>query len=185
MHVYELIDDQLVLIGRLYLPDCKHRWLTSFAVLAIFEAADDDSEETIFLATGDKCGNLYVYTLANKCSLSELDESLRERSARLMLVEAVQSFQGLVKDKLPVSAIYSKKLGAGSYQVICCCKDGFYRVFELSAGAGGEEGNVSRDDDEQVDVGCRLRYVNKYQVNSYVDLIESFVFDAELTGGKE
>jgi hypothetical protein len=60
MHVYELIDDQLVLIGRIYLSDCKHRWLTSLAVIAIFEAADDDSEETTFLATGDKCGNLYV-----------------------------------------------------------------------------------------------------------------------------
>ncbi len=169
MHVYELVENQLVLIGRLYLPECKHRWLTSFAVLTI-------DEETILVAVGDKCGNLYVYSLVNMCSFSELDESLQERSGRLRIVEAIQSFKALVKDKLPISAIYSKRLSAGKCQIICCCKDGFYRVFEYCSDGFGSSG-----DEEQEPFKCVLKYVNKYQINSYVDLIESFVFDSDLT----
>ncbi len=51
IHVYELIVGQLVLVARLYLPECKHRWLTSCAVVATREIADSDSE-LIYLAVG-------------------------------------------------------------------------------------------------------------------------------------
>jgi hypothetical protein len=39
------------LVARLYLPECKHRWLTSCAVVATREIADSDSE-LIYLAVG-------------------------------------------------------------------------------------------------------------------------------------
>ena len=51
MHVYELMCGELVLIGRLCLPVCKHRWLTSFAVIATKPDADENIE-IVHIATG-------------------------------------------------------------------------------------------------------------------------------------
>jgi hypothetical protein len=75
---------QLVLVARLYLPDCKLRWLTSFAVLDIKcrlfkfkqsnnnKDAEEQSEDTqslpplmddefVWLVAYGKCGNLHLY----------------------------------------------------------------------------------------------------------------------------
>ena len=178
MHVYELKQNQLFLIGRLYLPKCKHRWLTSFAVIAIKNSDIDQSSETIFLTTGDKNGNLYLYSLTNKLHFSELDESFKEKTDRLTLLEPLQAFKNLVKDKLSISSIYTKRLSEGrSYLVICCCKDGYYRVFEFNINVGNNRFISTDESSSSEEPICALKLINKYQVNSYVDLIESFIFD--------
>ena len=60
-----------------------------------------------------------------------------------------------------------------SYQVICCCKDGFYRVFEFNM----DDTSSAEDGDT---LSNELKLINKYQINSYVDLIEELVFDEDL-----
>jgi hypothetical protein len=108
----------------------------------------------------------------NKTDLDQMNETSLERQTRLKILEPHQSFKNLVKDKLPISFIYSKVLKQDHvYQVICCCKDGFYRLFELSL----EDGQ----DDLEIETN-KLKLVNKYQINSYVDLIEGLVFDEDL-----
>ena len=101
----------------------------------------------------------------------KMNETFKDRAARLKMIEPKQSFKNLVKDKFPVSAIYSKTLKHDqSYQIICCCKDSFYRIFEFDLG------DTKNDSNSDVNM---LRLVNKYQINSYVDLIESFIFDED------
>lgn len=51
IHVYEFVAEQLVLIARLYLPDCKHRWLTSCAIITTRLDSDYNSE-VIYLTVG-------------------------------------------------------------------------------------------------------------------------------------
>lgn len=118
---------------------------------------------------------MYLYLATNKPNLDQKNETSLERKSRLKLLEPHQSFKNLVKDKLPISAIYSQVLVHDqAYQLICCCKDGFYRLFELNL----EENQKDLDIEAN-----KLRVVNKYQINSYVDLIERLVFDEDLENG--
>lgn len=128
------------------------------------------------LNQGDKCGNLYLYSIPAASNFSELGENLKECSNRLTLLKPIQSFQNLVKDKLPISSIYSIESGYHNYQVVCCCKDGFYRVFEFNMSYYDD----MPTDDSFTDTNHTLNLINKYQINSYVDLIESFLFDDDL-----
>ena len=154
MHLYELVAQELVLIARLHLPEAKHRWLSSFAIIS---TKQEDLIETVHLSAGDKCGNLYLYKVESK---------------KLNLVEPVQALKNVTKQNAAVSSIYAKALNEelSSYLVICCCKDGFYRVFEFDF----------FDQDTQNEA-AELKLINKYQINSYVDLLESFIFDEDLT----
>ena len=154
MHLYELVAQELVLIARLHLPEAKHRWLSSFAIITTNQ---EDLIETIHLSAGDKCGNLYLYKVESKS---------------LNLVEPVQALKNMTKQNAAVSSIYAKALNEelSSFLVICCCKDGFYRVFEFDL-----------QDQENQNETTELKLINKYQINSYVDLLESFIFDEDLT----
>ncbi len=230
MHLYELDEsNQLAIVARLYLPQCKHRWLTSFCIISIKNELhmneSNDSlnnqlvNEHIYLTGGDKCGNLYLYHIEHvkkENASDEQDEVVDEH--HLKLTKPIQSFKNLTKQSSTISALYSVPMSSevDSHLLICCCKDGFYRIFEfaddeyestldermLNESAELKENinreqkvleeNVSNPSDdasnpekekheqkranEQVEREM-LKLTNKFQVNSYVEIIESFLFD--------
>ena len=160
IHLYELDETKkLNLMARLYLPQSKHRWLTSYSIVLTRQ----NSTEFVYLIGGDKCGNLNLYKI-------ETGEK------KFSLNHPIQSIKNLTKDNTAISAIYSKCClkndtdGYFNYVVICCCKDGFYRVFEFNS-------ESLSDFEESVNSLELLRLVNKYQINSYVDIIESILFE--------
>lgn len=78
-----------------------------------------------------------------------------------------------------------------NFLLIVSCKDGFYRLFEFHSGYFIDDINDQDDsikdieNEDQLDIKktavlkkTMLKLVNKYQVNSYIDLIESFIFDS-------
>lgn len=229
MHLYELDEsNQLIIIARLYLPQCKHRWLTSLCIIDIKNEVhmnESDSSlnnrlisEHLYLVGGDKCGNFYLYHIEHvkRENPSEDQEEVDDEHHHLKLMKPIQSFKNLTKQSSTISAIYSVPM-TNSHMLICCCKDGFYRVFEFShestlderllneqseefkenvdqqkqhdenvfASSGVDESstNPEREKHEQVEPKKdqvereMLKLVNKYQVNSYVEIIESFLFD--------
>jgi WD40 repeat protein len=131
LQLYELDTEtkQLRLSACLALPACKHRWSTSFTVFT----TDRD-----YLVAGDKCGNLNLYELAIG------DNTLSK---------PVQTLSAVTKHGLAMTAIYFK-----DGQLVCCSRDGFYRLFKL-------------------DTHEPLALVNKFDINTCIDAIESFVFN--------
>ena len=150
MHLYEykLDSGPLCLISRLYMPQCKQRWLTCFSILSIrtkvdvlnlndeeseYESSNKDEEiEEIYLVGGDKCGNLHLYRIENKKRkkhFSETDEqdSDDESSEHLKLIKPTETVINVTKENASISAIYCKEIqnsATSSFLIICCCKDG-------------------------------------------------------------
>ena len=96
-----------------------------------------ENKEVIYLTVGDKSGNLHLYEVervVNVVSGEGEEESPEDMSKRLGLMKPIQSLKNFTKENDAVSAIYSKKISEHSenYLIICCCKDGFYRVLELN-----------------------------------------------------
>ena len=205
MHLYELdAGNQINLAARLYLPQCKHRWLTSYSIAAIKPIFNESTltgeenletkKEMIYLTVGDKCGNLHLFEIERGESLAKEGEleSFEEMNKRLGLVKPRQTIKNFTKENDAISAIYSKKLNENleNYLIICCCKDGYYRVLELNI-EHKEDENDDHDVDESEDVCAQdkkdsstakpvkeaLKLINKYQINSYIDIIESFIFE--------
>jgi hypothetical protein len=114
----------------------------------------------------------------------------------------------MTKQNAAVSAIYSKNCTTTqlndslvddfyfNYLIICCCKDGYYRVFEFNSDNINEfdeveednqtktgnnqtenDKNETKNSSKEPAVKEMIKLVNKYQINSYVDLIEFFTFD--------
>lgn len=174
----------------------------------------DESEsegEVIYLIGGDKCGNVHLFKI-EKLKSHWLDDkpddgedSLLQSSSlqHLSLIKPAQSLNNLTKDAAAISAIYSRKTTeTNKYSVVCCCQDGFYRVFEFDLGYyNNSDADDNDDGDEDMDTMMMipspsppqspdhqdhkpsgptnnlmlLKMVNKYQINSYIDIIESFV----------
>ena len=203
MHLYEFHPEsfRINLIGRLYLPVSKHRWFTSYSIISINKIILEDYNkqyEMFHLAVGDKCGNLYYYKLeTNKSKIentSEEEEDDYNDAAihSLKLVKPIESFKNLTKENSSISAVYSKIITSNkneeknneeilNHLIICCAKDGFYRVFELN-----NQVITNDDDDEETTTEKEktkqsfLKLINKHQINSYIDIIESFIFDDEI-----
>ena len=55
--------------------------------------------------------------------------------------------QSLTKENASIASIYSRNTDPNKYTIICCCQDGFYRVFEFDL-AYLEEPSNEDDDDE-------------------------------------
>ena len=107
VHLYELETsntNQLELIARLYLPVCKHRWFTSYSIISIRtknvsmnESNSNDSTastqpvEVIYLIAGDKCGNMYLYTIERMKTREKTDEE--EEYPHLALIKPCQSIK--------------------------------------------------------------------------------------------
>lgn len=168
----------------------------------------DIEGEVIYLVGGDKCGSVHLFKI-EKLKSHWLDENKPEEGDEslnllnhLSLIKPMQSILNMTKDNAAVSSIYSKKIEANKYSMVCCCQDGFYRVLEFDLGytSGetpdvGDTGDHDMDEDVEMTVlsddnadedergktsqttSCLLKMVNKYQINSYIDLIESFIFD--------
>jgi len=169
MHLYEWDEDlnKLILVSRLNLPNSKHRWLVSFSIIL----NKVDSKETVYLTGGDKCGNLHFY----------ITEKGNES-----LVHPIQSIKNLTKESASISSIYSKCCSRTNsqssfiYLIICCAKDGYYRIFEFNSES------LSELDDENFSESSvvykkplsvePLKLINKCQINSYIDIIESILF---------
>jgi WD40 repeat protein len=200
IHLYEFIPEsfRINLIARLYLPASKHRWFTSFSIISINKIIQEDYNkqfEVFHLAVGDKCGNLYYYKLeTNKSKIEntseEEDNDYNDAAIRsLKLIKPIESFKNLTKDNSSISAVYSKNMSNTkdeeknnedilNHLIICCAKDGFYRVFELNNQV------IQNEDEEAIEKQnvkpLFLKLINKYQINSYIDIIESFIFDDEI-----
>lgn len=133
MKLYKLNEEtiNLELITRLYLPICKQRWFSSFAIY---------QEENLFLTfVGDKCGNLHFYEVAGSPSIT---------------LQPIQSLTKITKTLASIQAIYLK-----DDHIICCSRDGFYSLYEI-------------DYNEK-----QLTFVNKFEINSSIDFIESLIFN--------
>ena len=162
IHLYELDQsiNKLNLVSRLHLPQSKHRWLTSYSIIV----SKIQSREILYLTGGDKCGNLYFYII-----------EMTDNQSKANLIHPIQSIKSVTKENSSISAIYSKcclKNDLGdyfNYLLICCSKDGFYRIFEFNS-----ESLADYDSEETKEI---LRLVNKCQINSYVEIIESMLFD--------
>lgn len=193
VHMYELKQNkQLKLVSRLYLPVCKHRWFSSAAIITINPSNfDQDSSDNksfcheMHLIGGDKCGNLHLFRL--NVSLDSTSED-SEEVCEFKLIKPLESINNVCKGNSPISAIYAQNLDqidseVLNYLIICCCKDGFYRVFELNSNclAENEEDNESGQSEQSTNpnIGSMLKLINKYQINSYIDLIEDFIFDSD------
>lgn len=159
--------------------------------------------ELIFLVGGDKCGNLHLFKIERIQSLNAKNEEINEEDSNsnddnqqqnqqhLSLIKPIQSITNLTKDNASIAAIYSQKTANLSrHLIVCCCKDSFYRVFEFDSNFFEDENDEDEDDDnnevvvEKVTnvvktnrIQQMLKLVNKYQINSYIDLIESFEFE--------
>ena len=107
----------LSLVASLSLPHQKHRWLTSLAIAHISPTAP--SHETICLVG---C-NLHLFSI--------------EQVAISVIIEPVETVRNVTKQGVAISAIFFRhKSSISSHSVLfCCCKDGFYCLFELN----GEE----------------------------------------------
>ncbi|RNA32626.1 WD repeat-containing 6 [Brachionus plicatilis] len=193
-HLYELKSSkQLKLVARLYLPACKHRWFTSAAIITIKspnvgeESTDSENlRQEMHLIGGDKCGNLHLYRLDVVLDSSSED---CEDNSELKLVKPSESISNVTKENSPISAIYARNLNQTdgeilNYRIICCCKDGFYRIFELNSNCFSEldaEESQSGESEKLTKPMAKsmLKLINKYQINSYIDLIEEFIFDSD------
>lgn len=205
IHLYEFKNtNQLDLIARLYLPHCKQRWITSFSIISIRQSFNDASSEEsfsetvlecLYLVAGDKCGNLHLY----KCELKKNEKeelSEKERYGNLKLIKPLETISNVTKENSAISAIYSKNMSNElenedtlNYTIICCCKDGYYRIFEFDSSYFNdledteEDLNTSTNDETQQNSTTpkisktMLKLINKYQINSFIDLIEFFVFE--------
>jgi hypothetical protein len=258
MHLYEMdpLKNQLNLIARLYLPVCKHRWLSSYAIIAtqrlLLESDSDEEDssrlsaaggrlanssfslqqnqnELIYLACGDKCGSMHLYEIeVNKQLVDttsvELDScGEQQQIASLSLLRPKESLKNLTKQNSSISAIYSLSMldassSSGSQSnklscfIVCCCKDGYYRVYEfnnfrfsdeeeLIYGGQNENDDYTNEEEEEEkeekankkakleksanpNVSSMLRLVNKYQISTSIDIIESFIFYNDSTLNK-
>jgi hypothetical protein len=227
LYEYDKTTGQLKLVARLYLPQAQHRWLTSFCIISIRNQIKTDSDilhddesnsqneslplesephtkkEEIYLIGGDKCGNLHLYKIEHDKTDSQDDEEID--SKRFKQIKPIESHSNTTKENSSISAIYSKETNNSNFDenlldfyVICCCKDGFYRLFEFNSGyfessRDANDSNELEDDDDgdspvrkqtiankvQDSKSCMLKIVNKFQINSYIDIIEQFVFEKE------
>jgi WD40 repeat protein len=149
VHLYEVVENEIDinLIQRFYLPLCKHRWLTSFL---LFSRKKLDLNDNLVIICGDKSGNLSLF-LTNK----DTNEPIRP----------IQSIRNVTKDNSAIPAIYN--LGGNesgqNWNIVCCCKDGYYRVYEVE---------LFLDKTDQ----SNMKLINKYEINSYIDCIERFIF---------
>lgn len=171
----------------------------------------DESEsegELIYLIGGDKCGNLHLFRIeklrSQKYERQEDSEEsyLLDYHRHLSLIKPIQSMQSLTKENASIASIYSRNTDPNKYTIICCCQDGFYRVFEFDLAYLEEPSNEDDDDvtmmeEEEVTeedkqapkqsaaaavlplAKTMLKIVNKYQLNSYIDIIEAFLFEED------
>jgi WD40 repeat protein len=145
MQLYELQCHELQLTACMYLPICKHRWSTSFTLFT----PSHQSTIAYYLICGDKCGNLNLYELDNEY---------------LRCLKPKQTLETMTNHGSAITAIYSK-----GDQVICCSRDGVYRLIRFNA----------HNEQQQP-----LSVVNKFEINSSIDIIESFVFNPIENGPK-
>jgi len=128
-------------------------------------------KEVIYITGGDKCGNLHFYTIVK-------DESKDDAS----LLQPIQSIKNLTKENASISAIYSKccsrtdSQSSFVYLIICCAKDGFYRIFEFNSESLDDE-NFTESSIAYEKTLEPLKLINKCQINSYIDIIESILFN--------
>ncbi|CAF0856690.1 unnamed protein product [Brachionus calyciflorus] len=204
IHLYELKNNQLELTSRLFLPVCKQRWLTAAAIININLNNDSDLleylHEEIFLIAGDKCGNLHLFKIQIDKSQSEnsdSDDFEEEEKNNFKLVKPLESLSNVTKENASISSIYARNLGSSEdddflkYSIVCCCKDGFYRVFEFNSSYFTDYEEEEELNDENFSISdeiqkskkspqptkTMLKLINKYQINSYIDLIEEFIFE--------
>lgn len=163
------------------------------SIEATLEESLDECEvegELIYLIGGDKCGNLHLFKI-EKLKSHKTDEKPGEHqepfSYHLSLIKPIQSIQNLTKENASISSIYSKRADSNKFSLICCCQDGFYRIFEfdLAYFEEDEESIEVEKQEEKVDkenamakpAAPMLKFVKKCQINSYIDLIESFILE--------
>ncbi len=149
-HLYELIESKLKLIACLQIPETKHRWFTSYSLLI--------NDSIHYLICGDKCGNLHLFEIGI--------------NTKNLLNKPTKSFKNLTKENSSISAVYLKKIDPHNYLIICCCKDGWYRLFDFI---------FDSEDDEYDEISQlpTIKFINKYQINSFIDIIVSFIFEFE------
>jgi len=153
IHLYELVDGKLLFMFCLQLPNCKHRWITSYSLII--------NNQDYLLICGDKCGNLYLFKLPSNHP-NQTD----------YLFQPEISLKSLTNQNSAISAIYAKSTDGANYIIIVCSKDGWYRLFELNSSNDNEE--------ETIDELITLTLINKYQISSFIDIIESFLFESDL-----
>lgn len=223
VHLYELDKSmQLKLIARLFLPNTKHRWFTSFSIISIVKTDEKtaneviNSRELIYLVGGDKSGNLHLFNIEIKYTKQTIqnetkDSNLKElnQSNHLSLTKPTQSIENFTKSNSSISAIYSKNLIDGPYKnetnslkylIICCCKDGFYRVLEFNSNfrnsripLGDELHDPQKSSENEIFHNefqkrfssenhknqYMLTLINTNKINSFVDIIEFFLFEED------
>ncbi len=227
MHLYEYNEstNQLYLIARLYLPVSKHRWLTSFCIISAQNSSKDDNgsfntdddevsssrkTEKIYLLGGDKGGNLHLYKIKHKKQEKKPDNVEENYDDdlyhHLIIVKPAETLNNVTKESSALSAIYCREFDEENSEqslnclIICCAKDGFYRVYEFNCSyfANEEEKNDFQEDEDTMDTNqegeieaknsktssnptssskSMLKLINKYQISSYIDVIESFIFE--------
>lgn len=156
----------------------------------------DVEGEVIFLIGGDKCGNVHLFKIEklkshwlDESKPDEGEDSLSSSLRHLSLVKPIQTMTNVTKESAAISSMYSKKAETNKYSVVCCCQDGFYRVFEFDLGymepeEEDEDVEMTQPDEEKPSAASlanmfMLKMVNKYQINSYIDILESLLFDEE------
>ena len=92
--------------------------------------------------------NNYIFT-GDKCG----NLSLYKNNQELGLKSPLQTISHISKQNSSINGLYFKQ----SNQLICCSNDGFYYLFKI-------------DDNS-------LEMINKYEINSSIDLLQALIFD--------